>query len=149
MMHEDDDKLRAWVVDQLAAKRPKDDVIQAVVKRTRLYWSEAEKLVDEIIRAEAGTIHKKQSPFLVGIALVTFIGGAVLVLGTSVAAYKIITFYRETQPEMMSMINIMLLVLNETPTALWLGATGLAMMMGSIIGLREVWEAWLKNSENQ
>jgi hypothetical protein len=108
-----------------------------------MYWSEAEAWVREIAVMHDSTIRKKRSPVLIALALATFLGGAGLLAATFFSAGNVIAFYRSSQPEVLSTINILLLIANEAPTAIWLGSLGLAMLAGSLLGMRDVWADWL------
>lgn len=142
-MEDKDEVLRNLVVERLVAHKRISDITQEVCERSGLYWSEAEAWVREIAVTHEGTIRRKRSPALVVLALITFLGGAGLLVATFFVISNVIAFYRSSQPEVLSTINILLLVANEAPTAIWLGSVGLAMLAGSLLGMRDVWADWL------
>lgn len=142
-MENDEEVLRNLVVERLAAHKRVSDITQEVCERSGMYWSEAEAWVREIAVMHDSTIRKKRSPVLIALALATFLGGAGLLAATFFAASNVIAFYRSSQPEVLSTINILLLIANEAPTAIWLGSLGLAMLAGSLLGMRDVWADWL------
>lgn len=142
-MEYDDEALRNLVVERLVAHKRMSDITQEVCERSGMYWSEAEAWVREIAVVHEGTIRRKRSPALIVLALITFFGGAVLLVATFFVTSNVIAFYRSSQPEVLSTINILLLIANEAPTAIWLGSVGLAMLAGSLLGMRDVWADWL------
>ncbi len=143
MRHMNDEQIHDWILDQLSNGRRKDDIVKELAEKTGRHWGDLEQLVLQVSHEKAITIRRRQSPWVAGLALVTFLGGVGLLAVTGFIIYKVVEFYRTTQPEVFSMINIFFLVFNEAPTAIWLGSLGLAMMLGSMRGMQKVWEDWL------
>lgn len=136
----------AWrerIIKRLANHDRLSDITQEICEETGLHWSAAEALVREVAIMEEKTVRRKRSPALVGLSLAIFLGGLGLIVLTIFTISNVVIFYRATQPELLSTINILLLIMNEAPFALWVGSLGLAMVIGSWLGLRDVWADWL------
>jgi hypothetical protein len=144
MESDEEDALRQMVIRRLANQRRASDVTQEICEKTGLAWSEAEAFVREVAVMEEKTIRRRRSPALFGLGAVIFLGGLGLVAITISTVVNVITHYRATQPEIWGTVNILLFVANQAPLAFWVGALGLAMVMGSLIGMRDVWVDWLE-----
>jgi hypothetical protein len=140
----EEDKLRQLVIRRLANHRRTSDVAQEICEKTGLAWGEAEAFVREVAAMEEKTIRRRRSPALFGLGAAIFLGGLGLVTITISTVVNVITYYRATQPEIWGTVNILLFVANQAPLAFWVGALGLAMIMGSLIGMRDVWVDWLE-----
>lgn len=64
-----------YVVRELGKHRPEDDIIRAVVYLEDTSWEGAKRIVAEIKVSRRGQIVRRQSPLLIAIGIVTFIGG--------------------------------------------------------------------------
>lgn len=140
----DENKQRDLIIKRLVSHRAISDIVQEVCEQTGMYWDDAEALVNEIAHSHEVSIRKKRSPIVVAMAMAIFVGGVGLLVMTVFVTSNIILFYRSTQPEVLSTINILLLLANEAPLALGLGSLGLAMIAGSMLGMRDVWLDWLQ-----
>jgi hypothetical protein len=138
-----EEELRELIIKRLVNHTRISDIAQEVSEQSGLYWSDAEALVREVALMQEHTIHQKRSPMLAALAVATFLGGMVMLIMTVFAVSNVIVFYRTTQPELLSTINILLFIANEAQLALWLGLFGLAMVSGSLLGMRDVWMVWL------
>ena len=134
-----------FVVKELASAKTADQVIYGLCERYGLDWGEAEALVREARLEHGHEITQRQAPWLVAIGLVTFVGGAVTTLYSG---------YR--------LLGITLALLNEQGLA-WAGiavygvqnvaglafglVTGIAMVAGSLIGMKDMWVALLESLE--
>lgn len=141
---EKEDELREFVVKELANHRRISDITQSICERSGMYWTEAEALVREMAVLEEKAIQKRRSPALTALALVTFVGGVALLFVTFWGISNVVNFYRSTQPELLSTINILLLIANEAPSMIFMSALGLAMISGSLLGMRSVWSNLLE-----
>jgi hypothetical protein len=140
---EEESAWRERIIKRLANHDRLSDITQEICEETGLHWSAAEALVREVAVMEEKTVRRKRSPALVGLSLAIFLGGLGLIVLTIFTISNVFIFYRTTQPELLSTINILLLIINDAPFALWIGSLGLAMVIGSWLGLRDVWSDWL------
>lgn len=140
----EEDALRQMVIHRLANHRRASDVAQEICEKTGLGWGEAEAFVREVAVMEEKNIRRRRSPALFGLGAVIFLGGLGLVALTVSSSVNLITHYRATQQELLGTVGILLLIINQAPQVFWLGALGLAMVMGSLIGMRDMWLDWLE-----
>ncbi len=106
-------------------------------------WPEAEAYVNRLRSQDREEIVRRQSPLLVGLALIMFLGGAGL-LGYELAALAaLIQGYLRLSRDPLVILdllgaapNSLLLFLEITPLAV-------AMILGSLVGMRQVWSSIL------
>jgi hypothetical protein len=72
------DETVKYVVKELGKHQSEDDVIRTVVYLEGISWEEAKRIVAEIKVRRRGQIVRRQSPVLIGVGIVTFIGGLAL-----------------------------------------------------------------------
>ena len=155
-----DDELATLIVHRLSKADRPDDIIQEVCQKTGYSWSEAEELVRHIQEKNEGKITKEQLPLLIGVALFTFAAGLVL---TGYGVVSIVTFATANKgdlgprditsyimpvieksadpisalrPAIFPYFNLILGFILSPVSALLFG---FAMILGSLIGMREVW----------
>jgi hypothetical protein len=136
--------LKKFVINELAKHRRQSDVTQSVCEKTGLYWDEAERFVQEVAETYHLQVRRKRSPILVALSMAIALAGLGLVLMTIYTISGIVIFHRSTQPEVLSTLNILMLIVNEASTAVWLGSIGLAMLVGGMLGMQQVWSDWLE-----
>lgn len=144
MERDEEDALRQLVIRRLANHVRASDVTQEICEKTGLGWGEAESFVREVAVMEEKNIRRRRSPALFGLGAAIFLGGLGLLAMTIFTVFNVITYYRATQQEIWGTVNILLFITQQAPMALWLGALGLAMIMGSLIGMRDMWLDWLE-----
>ena len=139
------EKLASRILDQLAGGKEEDDIIFELCENNGVTWADAKALVDHVREENHHVITRRQSPLLAIIALLTYIGG-LLILGYEV--YLFVSYMRDINPspEIISLLNApgiasffaeyAILFLELTPLAL-------AMILGSLIGMRDIWAALL------
>jgi hypothetical protein len=143
MERDEEDALRQLVIRRLANHVRASDVTQEICEKTGLGWGEAEAFVREVAVMEEKTIRRRRSPALFGLGAAIFLGGLGLLAITVSTVVNTITYYRTTQTEIWGAVNVLLFIVNQSPMVLWLGALGMAMIMGSLIGMRDMWLDWL------
>jgi hypothetical protein len=163
----DHDELVAGIVKRLSEADDPNDIILDLCQKTGCIWSDAEALVHRVQEEEKFQITKKQMPLLTGMALFVFVTGLVL---TGYGVYGIIVTLtavggasgpRDIYSYLMPMIekrldpvtafepavfpyfNLMLGVLLSPVSALLFGA---AMILGSLVGMRDAWETLLNRT---
>ncbi|MBN1977375.1 MAG: hypothetical protein JW918_08235 [Anaerolineae bacterium] len=81
-MHE---KTVEYVVKELGKHRSENDIIRTVVHLENVSWEEARRMVAAVKVKCKGQIARRQSPILVAIGMVTFLGGVALAAGMVIA----------------------------------------------------------------
>jgi hypothetical protein len=143
MNEEDEEAFRNLVTKRLANYVRMSDITQELCEQTGMAWPEAESFVREVASLEEKTVHRRRSPALMGLGLVIFVGGVGLMFVSAFFVSNLVIFYRTNLPELLSTVQILIFIVTEAPSALWLGSFGLAMVVGSLVGMREVWANWL------
>lgn len=143
----DDPHLLHSIARRLAETADRNRVVEEICLLHNMPWSQSEALVDHALAYHHDDITRYQTPVLIPLALAVFIGGAALsawqLLG--LAAF----FSALANPRAATFFDIYNLSFGffDVLTNLWgmLAAfvTGLAMMLGSYIGMKDVWVAWL------
>ena len=155
-----DTELTAYIVHHLGEGDDPEDIILDVCQKTGYSWPEAEELVRQVREKDALQITEKQFPLLTGVALVTFVAGLILTvygvfsIVNSLANIKgnlgppDITSYlmpviekgvdpaSALRPAISPYFNLILGVAISPISAL---IFGIAMILGSLLGMRNVW----------
>jgi hypothetical protein len=74
-----------YIVKELGKHRVENDIIRTVVHLEDVSWEEAKRMVAAVKARCKGQIARRQSPVLVAIGMVTFLGGAALSVGMVIA----------------------------------------------------------------
>ncbi|MGA9398880.1 MAG: hypothetical protein WBV22_11545 [Anaerolineaceae bacterium] len=143
------------IVDHISRGEHEDDLILAICQKYDLRWEEVKKLVARVKEENAEKIALKQMPVKSILAVFIGVGGfalflvsLLLLIDLTSLTHQILSFeeldlrelvlLRAFGPDM-----IMYFVQNITniiPMAIFFMIQGLAMMIGSVIGMREYWE---------
>ena len=137
-----DAELEREIVRKLKSGEDKDDLILLVCERAGINWNEAEALVNDIESTHQHSITLAQSPLLVGLALGTFLSGVVLMGYAGYEAYTVLSSLAQADPTDLGTIT------GSATYLYFYGAEmggllllGVAMIVGSLKGMRSVWEA--------
>lgn len=138
----DDPHIEEEIVERLEKVEDKDDIILDLCNRLGLDWKDVEAAVEHVHATNADDITLSQSPFLVLLALVTFIGGVGL---AGYAAYSLIGAY-ELFVAMQSdnagaLGGFLIYLLGYGQAIFWELIFGAGMIVGSLTGMRDVWVA--------
>ncbi|MFZ5822649.1 MAG: hypothetical protein ACOYYU_08115 [Chloroflexota bacterium] len=133
--------LTDWIVELLADGHSTDDIILTLCERNDLSWSEAQAMVETIQAENRAAITRKQSPLLVMLALSTFLGGSGILAYLTFLFYALLSEYNGASPPSLPPLGYYLLRYGDILASL--GPLAIAMLMGSMLGMRSVWEAFL------
>lgn len=120
-----DQEARKYIVSQLGQMRKKEAVATDVADKFGADYRMAQRLVEQIAQEETGTIHARRIPLIIFVSAVTLIAG----LGMLVYGGQGIIAFLQGTALMISWWNI--------ATA----GTGIAMIVGSLIGLVSVFDS--------
>lgn len=136
--------LEREVIKQLKGGEDKDDLILFVCERAGMNWNEAEEFVDDIEATHRHSITLSQSPLLVGLALTTFLGGVAIITYAASDLFGTLQSLAQADPRDLGTIT------GSATYIYFFGAQvggliliGIAMIAGSMKGMRSVWEAIL------
>lgn len=127
------DQARGFVVAELGKHRDRNDILVTLCHELDIDWNKADQFLKDVETSQGQTIARKQSPLLVVLGLSVLIGG----LGLTVNAISF--FWNFTQMGTQEQL------LNTQLVYIYGGSmiTGLAMIIGGIIGFRKVFSAIL------
>jgi hypothetical protein len=146
-----------YIVNELARNVDENDLILAVCEQQHVSWNEAKALIDEIMSDHEDTISSRQLPLKTIIAVVTLVIGLTLVIISTMFLVDLLSFITgilsanavetgELSIPGEANLTLAQLFMQKSPAALPLVAAGLinglAMIFGSLLGMRESW-AWL------
>ncbi len=148
-----DAKITQEIIEQLADVRDPNDIILGLCEKHGMSWPEAEALVRQVQTEKQDAITLRQAPLFTAIALVTFIAGwAILALGLYPIVLVAIALLQTggtasllTSWEFYSVLNVTARTGLHPFVAIPLGLT---MVLGSLIGMRDVWAALLPELMN-
>jgi hypothetical protein len=137
-------QLEREIVKKLKGGEDRDDLILLVCERAGMGWNEAEALVDDIVSTHQHSITLAQSPLLVGLALMTFLGGLSIMTYAGYEIFSVLRSLAQANPTDLGTIT------GSTTYIYFFGAEmggllliGMAMIAGSLKGMGSVWEAIL------
>ena len=134
------------VLQRLAETANRNKVIEETCLAYGWHWQTAEELVDHLIQAHRLELARRQSPALLLAAFGVFSGGVVLVAWNLLGVLNY--FWPYLDPNIPDELGLYLFYsdlfqnLLFYPQALPLFITGLAMIVGSTLGLKEVWASY-------
>jgi hypothetical protein len=119
------DALAELIVSELGKHKSENDVVFAVAQQGNMSWDEAHRLVQEVKVERRTHIARRQSPLLLGIALVMAIAGVGLAGYAAFATLDgVIIFFLSLQIPYLG--NVVYFV------------TGVAMVIGAAVGLGQM-----------
>ena len=139
----DNSQLETFIIDRLASAVNPDDIILEICNQTNLSWAEAEERVNKVQSEHEYAVTRQQSPLLTVIALGLFIGGFALIGVSVFTLVGIIQFYTQADLFYTDMAAFLLYLFQYASGSLGMIGLGLAMILGSLAGMRRVWAAIL------
>ncbi len=138
-------ELEDLIVRRLAETANRNKVIEELCLERGFHWQVADEIVEELIQTHQLDLTRRQSPFLVLLALSIFVGGVMLVAWNLLGIYHYLWPYLDPQtPDALGLyflysdtFQVFLNMSFVTP----LFITGLALIVGSCLGMQEVWAA--------
>lgn len=136
----DNAALEEKIIEQLENSEDRNDIILDLCEDADMNWSEAQETLERIEAENKSDIVLRQSPLLVAIALVTFIGGVALI---SLTIYDLVVSYNVYVSESANNPHIgYLSILFLSGGWFWERALlSLLMIVGSLRGMHDVWTA--------
>ena len=128
-------KLRNWIIGRLAANTSRDDIILRLVEELNISWSEAEAMLLEVQEEDGLKVEQSRAPMMAFFALAILAGGIGLIL---YGLYPFVQIF-VVQKTPFSLVNLSIVTLRYGPFAIYYAPTGLAMVVGSMMGLSKVW----------
>ncbi len=122
------DGLIEMIVHELADRRPRSDIVQAVCERSGIAWPEAEELVKQVEMDRAHSVAARQLPMLVFLSACTSAAGIVLVVYCLGLLLPLLHG---------DLVQIMLVLAEAVQGPLLLVFLGLSMVAGGVIGMHQ------------
>lgn len=143
----DDPHLLRSIARRLAVTADRNQVLEEICLLHNITWSQAEEVVEHALAYHQADITRLQTPILAPLALVLFVGGAALsawqLLGITAVLSALSNPRAESFWDVYNLSFGFLDVLTNFWGMLAAFVTGLAMMLGSYFGMKDVWLAWL------
>ena len=136
-------ELTAFVIESLVGGEDPDDIIYALCEKTGWTWPEAQAFFLRIQAAHQGQVAKKQFPLLMITAALTYAAGIGLMAYSLYSILERVRIHRIMGFPAPDMFNTIRLVLDFGFGPVILFATGTAMVLGSLIGMRDAWKSLL------
>ncbi len=142
-----DPHLLRSIARRLTVTADRNQVVEEICMLCNLTWSQAEELVEHALAYYQADITRLQTPILALLALVLFVGGAALSAWQLLGITAVLSAISNPRAGEFWDVYHLSLGFFGVVTNFWgmLAAfvTGLAMMLGSYIGMKDVWLAWL------
>lgn len=123
-----EEQARAFIVDELASHRNRNDILVHLCNELVIDWKEAEQLVREVETHHSRTIAKRQSPFLI------VLGAGIILAGLALTVDATLYFWDLLQMQTLRQ----LLSLQYSYVMVGSLVTGVAMITGGAIGFRKI-----------
>lgn len=138
--------LENLIIRRLAETANRNKVIEELCLKHGIHWQDAGQIVDGLIQTHGLDIVRRQSPFLLLLALNIFIDGVLLVAWNLLGVLNYIwPYFDPNTPDAaglywfyMDTFQVML----NFPYATPLFITGLAMIAGSYFGMKDIWASF-------
>lgn len=134
-----DSKISKYILDRLSAHATLDQITYSLCEKYGLRWDDAYSMVFYVKTEHAQDIAKRQFPMMLGLALFTFVGG----VGAIAWAIFELNIYANILIAERALTglsaNIMLTLVQTAPGYFGIIGMGLAMIVGSVIGMRQEW----------
>jgi len=148
----DDPRLLRSISHRLAETADRNQVIEEICMLRNLDWGSAAELVDRAASFHETDITRRQTPILALVALSLFIGGVALAAWQLLGLVAVLSALANPLAATFWDIYNLSFGFFDLLANFWgmLGAfvTGLAMVLGSYLGMKQVWVAWLESLEN-
>ena len=148
----DDPHLLHSIARRLAFTADRNQVIEEICMLRNLTWSQAEELVEHALTYHRADITRLQTPILALLALTLFVGGAALSAWQLLGVTAVLSALSNPRAEEFWDVYHLSLGFFGVVTNFWgmlvAFVTGLAMMLGSYLGTKDVWLAWLDAFES-
>jgi hypothetical protein len=136
-------ELNAIVIESLAGGDDPDDIVYALCERTGWSWSQAEDFFYQIKTNHQDEVAKKQFPLFLFTAATTYATGIGLMAYSLYSVVERVVIERVMGFPVPDLIGGFRLILDFGFGPIVLFATGLAMVLGSLIGMRDAWKSML------
>jgi len=133
------DEITAYVINSLGRHRNRNDIIHHLCERAGLTWPQAEKIVRHIEANHSHEISSRQSPVVIGLAVMTILAGLGLI------GYTMFFFVSLAQRDTLAMVESGRGVLYAL-VALF---TGVCMIVGGLISLRKTIQGLFEDRDHR
>ena len=145
----DDQALKQFIIENLSEYEDPNDLILEICNRTGMKWLEAQALVDTVRAGNSSKIARKQAPLLTALALITFVAGVGILLFEGFTFINVFREFTSLGHHPWDVADLMLFVLAYAPGLLQFIPLALVMVLGSLVGMSDMWKAILFPDEPQ
>lgn len=147
----DDAELERYIITRLGNAANENDLILEICETRGVSWPEAEALVRRVAADREPAIAGRRLPVLFIIALIIFTGGLALVIYESSILISALETAIDSGFQSLDTLTGLVLIFNTAISHLTGIAIGAAMMLGSLVGMRQAWvplieHLWRKES---
>jgi len=135
--------LTNYIVDRLSDAVPLNDIVIEICNKAGLSWPEAEALVEQVQAGHEQDVTKRQFPLLTLVALSIFVGGVGLLAYSVYMLFLTTIAYTSTALNPWDLPDTLNFIFNYAAFTLSLILFAIAMILGSLLGMRQVWAAIL------
>jgi hypothetical protein len=140
----DQDELARRIIQHLGNGGEQNVLIYEICEQTGLPWTQVETLVNQVAAEQHEVVKRKQFPLMIVLALGTFLGGLALIGYGIYTTYLAVRTVINPSDPLSDLAYTLQYVFNFAGYAIALGGTGIAMMLGSLLGMKQVWAEILK-----
>ena len=140
----DDRDIVQYFIKHLADSDNPDDLIMHICERSGRSWNNVEALLNRVREEREQEIVRRQSPLLTLLALVTFTAGFILMIFFTYFLIDIVKEISRAYSSPVDVFDLLQAVFASGYISIGGVFLGFAMVLGSLLGMRDVWAAILK-----
>jgi hypothetical protein len=135
--------LTNYIIDRLSDAVTPNDIVMEICTKADRSWPEAEALVKQVQAEHEQDVTKRQFPLLTLVAFSIFVGGVGLLAYSIYMLFLTTSTYASTALNPWDLPDILNFIFNYAVFTLSLILVAIAMILGSLWGMRQVWAAIL------
>ena len=144
-MDDKNGELETFILERLEKSMPLNDIVLHVCQHSGMYWSDALELVKQVQAENSSHLERRKIPWHFALALATAIGGVGMLIA---AIIPFLNFFSGPNAIPFTGTNILFFAVNLAPYSSGLLLTGMAMLAGSMLGMRQTWSSLLETFMN-
>jgi hypothetical protein len=133
--------IEASLIERLADGESREDIILDLCEKENITWPEAKALLERVSTEKEHHIVLAQSPLLVLMALVIFIGGVGLAVYSTYNIAGVFLSYYDAKSGGVGALGLVLYLFAYGDYLWFLAILGIGMIVGSLKGMQDVWAA--------
>jgi len=138
------DNIHQYIIDQLAAHIRPNDIILEVQQATGMDWDEARRLVEDVQLEHGTEVSRRQWTLILTLEIASMLSGLWFVISGANSMAQFAVAYSPGGLSPMMLIGAIFSTMGTTNYFIGQIMIGLALIIGSYLGMRKTWAAILE-----